>query len=432
MIRFSHQPASSSSPSRTVSRALGSVSRACLVCTTGLLFASSPAFAQAQGAGETRTATDAVVYGDDDRRDVAEHPDAALRALASESIVTLVNRASLLASGNTFSIGGSLLGQSQDLCSGEAFTNQPTAGFCSGTLIGPDLVLTAGHCVTSPSSCAATSFVFDYQWLGSNVGALNSDDVYSCRSIVARQESDVTDYAVLQLDRVVMGRTPATVVDMRGSLPVGTEFAIIGSPSGLPMKIDSGGTVTDINSSSTIFYGTPDSFGGNSGSGIFRASDNALFGVLIAGETDYISDGSCNRVNICDDSCEGEQMIYAGIALDAACENMTSQALCQTPPVCGDNFCGEGESSGCPGDCDAITCGDGWCGGDEWTSCPEDCEADVTCETNGTCEDGFEDAFCAAANTPSQHWAATMTLLLGLLGVLAIRLRPASRQEFGA
>jgi V8-like Glu-specific endopeptidase len=34
---------------------------------------------------------------------------------------------------------------------------------CSATLIGPDLILTAGHCVSSGMAVASGSFTLDYQ-----------------------------------------------------------------------------------------------------------------------------------------------------------------------------------------------------------------------------------------------------------------------------
>lgn len=346
------------------------------------LFALSLPSVAFAGAGTTRTAEQPVVYGEDDRLDVADHPNAELRALAETSIVTFVRRAQLQLGGASFAVSGSTLGDNQALCSGERFAEQISAGFCSGTLIGPDLVLTAGHCIESEAQCRQTSLLFNYQWTGGGLGALTEDDVYQCRRVIAQdlvESAEVRDYAVIQLDRPVSGRAPAEVVDMRGLLEAGAGFAIIGSPSGIPMKIDDGGRVRDPRpNQGDYFVGTPDSFGGNSGSGIFDLQTRALIGMLISGETDYVSDGSCQRVNVCtEDGCGGENMLYPGMALDDFCAQATDPFLCGSTASCGDGFCATSEAGSCADDCEPIVCGNAWCEGDEWSTCPEDCEVQV-------------------------------------------------------
>ena len=315
------------------------------------------------------------MYGEDDRLDVADHPNAELRALAT-SIVTFVRRAQL--GGASFAVSGSTLGDNQALCSGERFAEQISAGFCSGTLIGPDLVLTAGHCIESEAQCRQTSLLFNYQWTGGGLGALTEDDVYQCRRVIAQdlvESAEVRDYAVIQLDRPVSGRAPAEVIGharaARGRHRVRDRVAL-----GIPMKIDDGGRVRDPRpNQGDYFVGTPDSFGGNSGSGIFDLQTRALIGMLISGETDYVSDGSCQRVNVCtEDGCGGENMLYPGMALDDFCAQATDPFLCGSTGILR-RRCAASEAGGCAEDCEPIVCGNAWCEGDEWSTCPEDCEA---------------------------------------------------------
>ena len=59
------------------------------------------------------------------------------------------------ASSNTFKMSTTVLADAYALCAGEAFAHQPTAAFCSGTVVQWDdqtktgLVATAGHCFDS-------------------------------------------------------------------------------------------------------------------------------------------------------------------------------------------------------------------------------------------------------------------------------------------
>ena len=404
-----------------------------------------------------------VVYGEDDRLDVADHPNAALRTLADNAVVTLMSRSAVAYRNGQFQFAGSTLGQSQDLCAGERFRDQPSAGSCSGTLIADDLVLTAGHCITNNASCRSTVIVFDYQWENGGLGPIGDDDVYNCRGVVARAESEspTLDYAVIQLDRPVTGRTPATVRDARGSLQAGAGITIIGSPWGLPQKIDDGGSVRDPNRG-TVFVGTPDSFAGNSGSGIFRDGDLDLVGILISGEADEVADGNCYRVRVCaEDGCAGENMLYAGVALDAVCTEQPSAAVCGGASRCGDGFCAPDERGSCA-DCQPAVCGNGWCEAGEWEGCPDDCTVSVpagwtcdpsyygdqqgcdcncgaydidcdagqevlncgfgaVCNLDGTCGEGGGSEFCGVAQTPADHRSKALALLLALGGIFVAR-----------
>ena len=81
---------------------------------------------------------------------------------------------------------GPTLGAYYDLCDDERFFSQPTPGFCSGTLIAPDLILTAGHCMNNPNGCAGTVFVFNYHMVDSvALEPITVDDIFACQSIVA-------------------------------------------------------------------------------------------------------------------------------------------------------------------------------------------------------------------------------------------------------
>ena len=334
----------------------------------------SASSAQAQSS-DVVTTEQPVIYGQDDRRDVYQVSDDAIRTLATESVVTLMNRSALNASDpNNVRFSAATLGQNFDLCSGELFADQPAAGFCSGSLIGPDLVLTAGHCIND-ASCARVSFVFGYNMAAAGrLNTVTTQDIFSCSRVVARVENDSLDYAVVQLDRSASPRfTPATV-RVGPPLAAGTPLVMIGSPSGLPVKVDAGGSVRTPQQGNYLIA-TTDSFGGNSGSAVWDENSLDIIGILTAGDTDYVQDGSCRRVNVCSESgCGGENVLYVAPAINAFCSAGTDESLCGSASRCGDGYCAYNENaSSCDADCDIVGCGDGVCGVNEWTTCDQDC-----------------------------------------------------------
>jgi V8-like Glu-specific endopeptidase len=284
-----------------------------------------------------------VVYGTDNRTDVYAHADATLRARAQQATVALMNPGDLNTSNpNNVTFNASTLQQAYDLCSNQRFLSDPTPAFCSGTLIDDDLVLTAGHCITSASACSNTRFVFKfYRPSATTLETVTTADIFSCTSIVARQQAVVNgrnlDYAVVRIDRPATPRfTPAPVRAGNSPLTAGQNVTVIGSGSGIPFKIDSGGSVRDARATTLdYFVASTDTFGGNSGSGVYEMSGYTVAGILVRGETDYVSSGSCNVVNTCTETgCRGEDITYVRPAIDAYCAVAGSQRLCGTtePP----------------------------------------------------------------------------------------------------
>jgi hypothetical protein len=274
----------------------------------------------------------AIVYGNDDRTDVYAHPNASLRELATQSIVGLVPTSALSDNGDgTWDLApGPTLGVELGLCADQRFFTQPISASCSGTLVAPDVIVTAGHCMESEGQCAAASFVFDYLYTAEGVLAeLEDDDVYRCAEILA-QENGVLDYAYVRLDRPVVGHSPATLSRGIGetcrNVEDGAEVSVLGFGSGLPLKIDDGGEVLDASTALSYFFETSlDTFGGNSGSGVFNEAGD-LVGVLSAGRTDYTvrAGEDCVEVNVLPESEGGEVIGHVLPTLGAYCDNAPS------------------------------------------------------------------------------------------------------------
>jgi len=290
-----------------------------------------------------------VVYGVDDRVEVFNHPDDDLRRIARESIVALIPtfRVSREPDG-TYSLLSQTLKNLHDLCVDERFGNQPTAAVCSGVLIDDDLVLTAGHCIDAHTPCESYSYVFNYHLEGPDqLATIRDEDVYSCARIVVQgtpQLGDHTpDFVVVQLDRPVEGaRSPASI---RPATPLDEQepVAMIGFGSGLPAKIDTGGTVADPRAEQLDFFiANVDAFHGHSGGATFD-SENRLAGILRAGlSPDYVTpDGeTCNRVAVYDDSLASEEIHnIAPIVASLCAEGWDAEELC-APDACDGEPCG--------------------------------------------------------------------------------------------
>lgn len=280
----------------------------------------------------------AVVYGTDNRTDVYAHADATMRARALQSTVALISASDLITTTpSAIRFRASTLAQAEGLCAGQRFANDPTPAFCSGTLIDDDLVLTAGHCVTTAADCASTRFVFKFARSSATaLETVTADDVFSCASIVARSETQtaqgVSDFALIRLNRSAAPRfVPAPVRRSTAALLTGQRVGVIGSGSGVPFKIDTGGSVRDPGNGSS-FEATTDTFGGNSGSGVYELDGYTVAGILVQGDTDYVANGSCNVVNVCRETgCSGETVVSSHVALAALCRASPSSRLCGVP-----------------------------------------------------------------------------------------------------
>ncbi len=298
-----------------------------------------------------------VVYGTDNRTDVFAHPDATLRARAQQATVALMSPGDINTSNpNNVTFSSQTLQQAFNLCTNQRFLTDPTPAFCSGTLIDDNLVLTAGHCITSASACTNTRFVFKfYRNAANSLETVTTQDIFSCTQIVARQQSTVggrnLDYAIVRIDRAATPRfTPAPVRPGSSALPVGTNVTVIGSGSGVPFKIDSGGSVRNARASTLDFFvANTDTFGGNSGSGVYENASYNVAGILVRGETDYVANGTCNVVNVCTEAgCRGEDITYVRPAVDAYCAVAQSSRLCGStppPPTNSYNFNASGTNS---------------------------------------------------------------------------------------
>lgn len=251
-----------------------------------------------------------VVYGVDDRKDLYQVRSRRVRQ-AAEAVAALV-RGSDLTRGNdgSYELATESYKDAYGLCGSEPFASQPLGCFCTAFLVKPDVVATAGHCVKGASDLASIRFVFGFRMVDADSPRTTfpADDVYEGVRILGRELTDGgPDWALVRLDRPVVGRQP---LEFRRTGKVADRQAIfvIGHPNGLPAKYAPGARVRD-NSPGPYFVANLDTYGGNSGSPVFNGRSHEVEGILVRGENDFVSNGTCNVSLVCPTSgCRGEDV----------------------------------------------------------------------------------------------------------------------------
>ncbi len=256
-----------------------------------------------------------VVYGEDNRLDLHDTKVPESWRLLARSTAVLMETSKLTPHASRaghLNVASENFGDAMQLCADEPFREQPTAGFCSGFLVGPDILVTAGHCMTSQTRCDSTSFVFDfgYNEPTTDLSSVPSDNVFTCKSIIAQEVDDETqsDFAIVRLDRPVAGRTPLQY-KKQGATKSDTKLLVIGHPSGLPTKVAGDASVRNSNPDKPFFVANLDTYGGNSGSAVFNEETREIEGILVRGERDFQYVNGCSKSNVCaQDACRGEDV----------------------------------------------------------------------------------------------------------------------------
>ncbi len=275
----------------------------------------------------------ADIYGADDRRDLSHETSPSVREVG-DSTVAILNRYRVRPEGDHhMRLPSRTLASKKEalyglpLCDGERFKEEPAAASCSGFLIAPDLVATAGHCVSIDTPCDQLAFAFGFDKRDGDPTLIDRRDYRQCKAVVGhlfdrestrgRALDDMrlySDWAVVQLDAPVDHRVPLTI---RGTkITEGERVYAVGHPGGVPTKVTSGSVVDD----HELWFNTDlDIYAGNSGSVIADSNGQAV-GIVSRGSGGasytYNASRTCMTSKTCDGydpssvQCSGNQGIH--------------------------------------------------------------------------------------------------------------------------
>ncbi|MCB9072877.1 MAG: trypsin-like peptidase domain-containing protein [Bdellovibrionaceae bacterium] len=306
------------------------------------------------------TVAHAAIFGSDDRREPYEVPG--LEKISS-STAMMQSEAFVLPDDQTKTYTLDFLLSTDQygtniMCADQKFSDQH-AGYvnCTGFLVSEDTIVTAGHCMIyshnplpktiyeneRPPFCENFKWVFGYEKTATaseRINGISPDNIYSCEKVIYAElfgyplddKGEILlpvnpnvglDFAIIKLDRKVVGRTPVQLATEAPSVsdPVFT----LGYPMALPLKY-SGNAKVLANNYANYFVTDLDIIGGNSGSPVFN-SKNEVIGIAVRSfpSEDFVYDEvqKCMRVSTCEKLGEGACTITDGHPLGTHVNRIT-------------------------------------------------------------------------------------------------------------
>jgi V8-like Glu-specific endopeptidase len=244
------------------------------------------------------------VYGSDNRSDVYS-ASLSIQNLA-RSVPAQFSKEIFVNKGGVYTLQSvSLARRHKSNCPNVKFSEQIVGPKCTGFLVAPNVLMTAGHCLKTAEDCSEFLWAFDYKLKAAgdlSYIKIPATSVYSCKKVLAQKYEyyEGMDYALIQLDRNVSDR-PVLELDFHSQYVIGSPLFVLGYPSGLPLKLSDSGIITK--ELPKVYYTTLDTFHGNSGSPTFDAQTLKVNGIVSMGNGDYVwnSSNTCKEVKITKD-----------------------------------------------------------------------------------------------------------------------------------
>lgn len=258
---------------------------------------------------------DKGIYGDDNRRLITElsPEDNAIEIAQARSVFAQIPKWRITSEDDrSISIKTKNLTDGINFCKDEKFSELPVVSSCTAFLVGPDLILTAGHCLKDSTDCQKNVWVLDYDdskefKVSDDNVSFSKDKILKCLEIVSSSNDSDLDYALVRIDKKIVDRE-ALKLRTHWSIHNTDSMLVIGHPFGLP-KIMADDVLVRDNSGKNSFTVNADTFSGNSGSPVINSKTHLVEGILIKGGRDFSMDmdTGCNRAFHCsNDGCSGE------------------------------------------------------------------------------------------------------------------------------
>lgn len=255
-------------------------------------------------------ASQAAIFGADDRINIS--PSGPSYEMARSTAVAVLSANHSTPAPGILNL---ITGSTSDLvCPEERFSKEPYLSWaCSGFLVAPDLIATAGHCMVNVgesrneagSYCEVFSWLFDYhQGLSgqTQTGGIPADKLYGCKQIiyaVKEEQAPYRDFALVRLNRPVTDRPPLKISAQ--TVAKQESLSMIGYPFGTPAKLSWNAKVLLDDPARESFITNLDAFDGNSGSAVFNSAGEVV-GILVGGTPSLpfvAGKNSCDLYNRC-------------------------------------------------------------------------------------------------------------------------------------